>query len=875
MKEDFAVDGQKKHLNIGILAHADAGKTTLAEALLYTTGKIRKLGRVDSRNTFLDTHYIERDRGITVFSKQARMESEKFDITLIDTPGHTDFAPEAERGISAADYALLVISGSEGVQPHTVSLWEMLARYSIPVYLFVTKMDMSHMSKESLLSSMTGTLSDGIIDFSYPDSRVLAEKAALADEEALSEFLETDSLSDSTMISLIRDRKVFPVIFGSGLRLEGVDRLISLIDRYSAAPEYGDEFAARVYKIGHDLSGQRLTYMKITGGSLSVRQSLVYSPREMPDGDDDENGTVEEKVTGIRLYSGAKYENCDTVTAGCVCAVCGLTMTFAGMTFGKDDSRLPPFFEPVINHKINLPKGCDAREMFRKLKPIEEEEPLLRLVWDPRLEEIHAQITGQIQREVLISLVRERLGVEISFGTGAISYKETVSKPVIGIGHFEPLRHYAEVHVFIEPAENGQGVTVDTVADSDILSQNWQRLIMSCLEDKRHRGVLTGSPLTDVRITLAAGRAHLKHTHGGDFREAACRAVRQGLMTLKAQGGLVLLEPYYSFVLEIPEENTGKAISDVVQRGGRITERSAGNGITVIRGTAPVASVNDYAESVSEYTHGLGRFVCTPAGFFPCHDTDDVVSESGYDPEADLRNPPHSVFCSHGSGFIVPWNEVPEYAHLTVDGRMRGDGSPEVRKREKTDIDEKELEAIMEREFGPIRRKIYGKAREAAHAPDVKNRRFRKSVYIIDGYNVIFANDKLSSIASSDLDGAREHLIDILVNYKGYTDREIVVVFDAYNVKGAAERKYEKEGVNIVYTREGELGDTYIERFIHEIGRDYSVRTVTSDSLIQLQALRTGVLRLSAREFWAEIEAVDSEIEEILERLSSESSGKQ
>ncbi|MBE6616883.1 MAG: GTP-binding protein [Ruminococcaceae bacterium] len=852
-----------KNLVIGILAHVDAGKTTLSEALLYTTGKIKKAGRVDHRNTYLDTHELERDRGITIFSKQAIFETPNIKVTLLDTPGHVDFSAEAERTLSVLDYAILVISGSEGVQAHTETLWNLLERYNVPTFIFITKMDSSSFDREFLMRDLYSHISSSCVDFSTEEN--LPERIAMVDEELLDRYMESGVVNDEDVARLTAERKLFPCFFGSGLKMDGIDSLIRALEKYTTAKEYPDEFAARVYKIGHDTTGGRITYLKITGGKLTQRQTLKYTSAESDE-------PIEEKITGIRLYSGAKFDTADSCAAGQVCAVTGLSATYAGQGLGAETGTSQPYLEPVLNYRIVLPAGADPRVLMPKFKLLEEEEPLLHIVWNERFGEIHAQLMGQVQCEILVSLIKDRLGIDVAFGDGRIMYKETVSAAGEGVGHFEPLRHYSEVHLLIEPIPAGSGVVFDTVADENHFERNWQRLVMFFLENKQHLGTLTGSPLTDAKITLTSGRAHLKHTVGGDFREATYRAVRQGLMMLKQRGKCVLLEPYYAFTLEVPGECVGRAISDIIARHGTYDEHESTPGISLLKGRAPVATISDYAKDVASYTHGRGRFSCRVDGYSQCHNADEVIASFAYEPEADLDNTPDSVFCSHGAGFVVPWWQVPEYMHLeALDIHENYDPTlippaPEVI-RQNINIDEKELEAIMEREFGPIKRRVYGKPKEQAHLPDVKAPKYKKSLYVIDGYNVLFARDELEAVAQVDLETARRDLCDILANYHGFTKRDIVVVFDAYNVKGAVERKFDYNGVNVVYTKEDELGDTYIEKFVDKIGRDYNVRVVTSDGLIQLQAFRTGVLRMSAREFWAEITAVDDEINEILKEL--------
>jgi len=850
---------------IGILAHVDAGKTTLSEALLYKAGKIKKLGRVDHRNTYLDTHELERERGITIFSKQALFGTGELDITLLDTPGHVDFSAETERTLAVLDCAILVISGSEGVQAHTETLWKLLERYHVPTYIFVTKMDLAGADRTSVMEDLSSHLSHACVNFCDADTSSRDEKIAVCDEDALEEFMESGEVPGTLITRMISERKLFPVCFGSGLKTEGVEELLALLTEYCEEKTYPGEFSAKVYKIGHDTSGVRLTYLKVTGGSLKMRQTLRYTPA----GGDEE---TEEKITAIRRYSGAKFETADEISAGDVCAVAGLSGTYAGQGLGAASSAMQPYLEPVLHYRITLPKDADPRKLLVKFKELEEEEPLLHILWNERYGEIHAQIMGAVQTEILIALIKDRFGIDVTFDDGRILYKESISKTVEGVGHFEPLRHYAEVHLLLEPLERGEGLVFDTTCSENFLEKNWQRLILTHLEEKQHLGTLTGSPVTDMKITLVTGRAHLKHTEGGDFREATYRAVRHGLMTAKAAGKCVLLEPYYAFRLELPSENVGRAISDILARFGTYEEAETTPGVSVLTGRAPVAAMADYAKEIAAYTHGKGRFTCRVDGYYPCHNSDEVIAEMGYDPEADPDNTPDSVFCAKGAGFVVPWDRVTGYMHLeAVKPKAAADEEElapiEHRVNERNvKIDEKELEAIMEREFGPIRRKVYGQNKSNVIV-DVKAPKYKKALYIVDGYNVIFAWDELKELADHDLDTARKALCDILANYKAFTGRDIILVFDAYNVKGSEERKFDYNGINIVYTKEGELGDTYIERLTDKIGRDFNVRVITSDGLIQLQAVKSGVLRLSAREFYAEINAVDEEIGKVMKKL--------
>lgn len=842
---------------VGIIAHVDAGKTTLTEGMLYLAGKIKTQGRVDKRNTFLDTHELERERGITIFSKTARLDFGDSNIILLDTPGHVDFSAETERTLSVLDCAVLVISGSEGVQAHTTTLWSLLRRHNVPTFIFVTKMDLVGSDKNAVMRDVTLSLGSGVVDFDSPERD---EHIALLDDSLLDCFLAGESITKEQTARLVGECRLFPCFFGSGLKLDGVRELLEAIDLYCAERQYSADFAAKVYKIGHDTTGNRLTYMKITGGTLVNRQNITYTVNEEE---------ITEKVSGIRLYSGAKFEAVDSVSAGEICAVTGMSKTYAGEGLGREKSESRPSLIPVLSYRIKLPNEVSPVTFLPKLRELEEEEPLLGIVWNERFGEIDAHIMGQVQTEILVRLISDRFGVDVEFEDGRIMYLETVSDSAEGVGHFEPLRHYAEVHLMLEPGERGSGLVFASDCSENLLDINWQRLILTHLEEKTHLGVMTGSPITDMKITLVSGRAHLKHTQGGDFREATYRALRQGLMTLRERGKTVLLEPYYSFTLELPGEYVGRAISDITAKYGTIDEHEANEDFSLLRGTVPVSEMGDYANEVAAYTHGKGRLSVLVDGYYPCHNTDEIVSEYDYDPTADIDNTPDSVFCSHGAGFIVPWYDAPSYMHLECGKTLVSDSSPAPVPRvieSNIDIDERELEAIMEREFGPIRRPVYSDPKK----PVVVNERPKKkkrSLYIIDGYNMIFAWDELSAIAKFDLEDSRVQLCSILANYKAFTGRDIVLVFDAYNVKGAVRRKTDYKGVTVVYTKEGELGDTYIEKLVYEIGEDYSVRVVTSDGLIQLQALRSGVLRMSAREFREEVLENDAEIEKILKKL--------
>ncbi len=849
-----------KRLAIGILAHVDAGKTTLSEGMLYLTGKIKKLGRVDHRNTYLDTHDLERARGITIFSKQAILQAGDMEITLLDTPGHIDFSPEAERVLQVLDYAILVISGTDGVQAHTETLWALLRRYRVPVFLFVTKMDVNGADRAAVMADLRSRLDGGCVDFSPAPPAVRDEEAiAMLDEAALDRYMESGAVPRDDIVRMIRERKLFPCFFGSGLKLDGVEAFLSALDRYTAASAYPAPFGARVYKIARDGTGNRLTYLKVTGGSLSVRAPMRYLPLHGQE-------PVEEKISQIRLYSGIKFDAADTVQAGQVCAVTGLSQTWPGQGLGAEPDGDEPFLTPVMGYRIVLPPDCDARVMLPKLKQLEEEEPQLHILWQERLGQIHVQLMGAVQIEVLKSLIRSRFDVDVDIDAGQVLYRETIAGPVEGVGHFEPLKHYAEVHLLLEPGPPGSGIVLDTACSEDVLDRNWQRLILTHLEEKRHLGVLTGSPLTDVKITLLTGRAHVKHTEGGDFRQATYRAVRQGLM----QAQSVLLEPCYAFRLEVPAAQIGRAISDIRSMGGTHDSPVAAEDRMILTGTAPVSSMGDYMAQVAAYTGGRGRLACHANGYRPCHNAQAVIEAMGYDPEADLENTPDSVFCAHGGGFPVKWDKVREYMHLESGLKdppqpPEDDTAPRLR-RENLNIDEKELAAIMEREFGPIRRKQYA-APQVNSAPGIQfqARKTREHI-IVDGYNVIFAWPELKALAAKGLGLARTRLLDMLANYQGYTQCDMIAVFDAYKVPGGQGSRENQGNVHIAYTKENETADMYIERLVNDIGKNETVRVVTSDRLIRLGALRSGVLRTSSSEFKAELDRVLEQISQAVRR---------
>ena len=844
-----------KKLVVGITAHVDSGKTSLSEGLLYLSGAIQKLGRVDHKNAYLDTHDLERSRGITIFSKLARFSTAASEITLLDTPGHADFSAEMERVLHVLDYAILVISGTDGVQAHTETVWRLLKRYRVPTFIFVNKMDLAHADKAAVLRDMQHSLSETCLDFTpHPDRD---EEIAMCSEEALEEYMEEGCLKDETIAALIAERKLFPCFFGSALKLTGVEEFLDALDIYTLEPEQKDAFSAKVFKIARDDQGNRLTYLKMTGGSLKVRQNLAYTA-----GSGEE---LEEKIKGIRLYSGAKFEAPEQAVQGQVCALVGLSKTYPGMGLGADADASAPLLEPVLSYRIVLPKGCDPAVMLPKLRQLEEEDPQLHIVWDEILQQIHAQLMGPVQIDVLKSLIAQRFDTQVELDTGRILYKETIAAPVEGVGHFEPLRHYAEVHLLLEPRPRDSGMEFAVNCSEDLLDRNWQRLIFTHMLEKQHKGVLTGAPITDMRITLMAGRAHPKHTEGGDFRQAVYRAIRQGLMSAQS----VLLEPVYAFRLTVPAECLGRAISDIRAMDGSFEAPDTYGDTVTITGTAPVSLMSNYHTEVSAYTHGKGKFGCAPAGYAPCHNAEQVIAASGYDPEQDLENTPHSVFCAHGAGFTVKWDQVPEYMHLSSclapEKAPDEPVQPQVRRRN-LDIDDKELEEIMRREFGEIRRPQYSANRSAAPQRKDEDWVVKKDYLIVDGYNLIFAWEDLAELTKTDLDAARQQLLDRLANYRAYRGCELVVVFDGYKVKGNKGTKEQYHDMNIVYTMENETGDMYIEKLANSIGRNYRVRVVTSDGLIQLSALRSGVLRTSSREFVLEVENILAQIRSVIEK---------
>ena len=831
----------KTPCGIGLLAHVDAGKTTLSEALLYVSGQRRTLGRVDHRDSYLDTHALERERGITIFSKQARLETASRQIILVDTPGHVDFSAEAERTMPVLDCAVLVISGTDGVQAHTVTLWRLLERYHVPVFLFINKMDLAGADREKLLSSLQEQLSPGCIDFGLPPQEI-AEAAAMCDEGLLESYLASGIVTDGNLRGLIRGRKIFPCCFGSALKLSGVEALLDTLDTYAPEGSYGSEFAARVYKISRDPQGNRLTWLKVTGGSLKVRSVIPYTNQK--------GERLEEKLVQLRLYSGDKFSAPEEVTAGQLVAVTGLSATCIGQSLGAEPPGLVPALEPVMTYRVNLPKGSDPAAVLPKLRQLEEEDPQLHLLWQDG--QIHVQIMGRVQLEVFRSVVLQRFHLDVTLDDRRIFYKETITGAVEGVGHFEPLRHYAECHILLEPMPRGAGLVFDTVCPLDVLDGNYQNLILTHLMEKVHRGVLVGAPITDMKLTLLVGKAHLKHTEGGDFRQATYRAVRQGLM----QAESLLLEPWYDFVVTAPTELIGRAITDIRAMGGEFEAPESTGAVSTLKGRVPASEVKDYADQLAAYSQGRGRLQLSLHGYEPCHNAEAVIAAAGYDPEADLANTPDSVFCAHGAGFNVKWNQVKDYMHL--ESGLKEEKPPQIIQRQA--IDDKELERIMEREFGPISRRQYAAPAKRPATEEITIRAPRQKYIIVDGYNIIFAWEHLSRQAASDLDAARRQLCDSLSSYAGFTKCRLVVVFDGYKLKGNPGEKSQFHNIQVVYTREGETADRYIEELAAQIGNSYAVRVASSDSLVQLSSFRSGVLRMSARELHDEVENAHREM---------------
>lgn len=863
-----------ENIVMGILAHVDAGKTTLSEGMLYLSGTVRKLGRVDHKDAFLDTYSLERDRGITIFSKQAVFSLGNRRINLLDTPGHVDFSAEMERTLQVLDYAVLVISGADGVQGHTETLWKLLKLYEIPTFIFINKMDQPGTDRESLLTELKERLDEGCIVFGKGKNVESLEEIAMTDEAVLDYFMEHETVRNEDICRLIRERKIFPCYFGSALKLDGVQELLAGFEEYMKPFDGKKEFGARVFKISRDDKGERLTFLKVTGGKLVVKMPI----------------NKEEKINQIRIYSGAKYEAVNEVEAGGVCAVTGLSSSYIGQGLGVEKGTAAPFLEPVLTYQMILPEGADTTKVLRELKQLEEEEPLLNIVWNPALEEIHVQLMGEVQTEILKTMIAERFHLDVEFGTGKIVYKETIKSPVVGVGHYEPLRHYAEVHLKMEPLEAGSGLVFDTDCSEDVLDRNWQRLILTHLQEREHPGVLTGAPITDMKITIVAGRAHLKHTEGGDFRQATYRAVRQGLKSAES----VLLEPWYSFVLEVPSEQVGRAMSDIGQMNGSFEgpEAEDKQGMVRLTGTAPASEMRDYQREVWAYTKGRGRITLTLKGYEPCHNAEEVIEEIGYDSERDVDNPTGSVFCVHGAGFLVKWDEVPEYMHIKEDFLAE---KPGIEQDEMMAVqmgnhcnysggysssydDDPELLTIMEREFGSKQkeRERYSSYRKQTvstpvrHTTVIKENEPKKEYLLVDGYNIIFAWEELNELAKASIDAARNKLMDILSNYQGFIGCTLILVFDAYKVKGNQGEVQKYHNIYVVYTKEAETADQYIEKTTHEIGRKYKVTVATSDALEQVIVMGQGAYRISARDFYEEVERTEKQIREINERERGE-----
>jgi len=874
-------------LTIGILAHVDAGKTTLAESILYLTGSIRKLGRVDHQDAFLDTYELERERGITIFSKQAEFRLGEREVTLLDTPGHVDFSAEMERTLQVLDYAILVISGADGVQGHVQTLWRLLKQYEIPVFLFINKMDQPDTNENALMEELTKRLDEKCINFSAGlETEEAKENLAVCDEAVLEHYLESGEIEREEIINLIAKRKVFPCYFGSALKIQGVEEFLRGIETFTRECAYPEEFGARVFKIARDAQGNRLTYLKITGGSLKVKM-LLSNEKEAGEGKEE---LWEEKAEQIRIYSGNSFEAVKEAKAGSVCAVTGLSHTYCGQGLGIEAHTFLPVLEPVLTYKIELPEDCNVHSMLIKLKELEEEEPQLHIVWDERLQEIHAQVMGEVQIEILKRMIWERYQTEVEFGSGKIVYKETIEDCVEGVGHFEPLRHYAEVHLKLEPAERGTGLHFFADCSEDLLDRNWQRLVMTHLEERMHKGVLTGSEITDMKVTLVSGRAHLKHTEGGDFRQATYRALRQGLKKAKS----VLLEPVYEFRLELPADKVGRAMADIQKMYGEFQLSDSEGEYSVVTGFAPVSLMRDYQKEVMAYTSGHGRLFCTLKGYMPCHNADEVIEEMNYDSESDLENPTGSVFCAHGAGFIVPWYEVEDYMHLELQTPMQKQVEEEIPMPKRTPQEaeaylkegvqnEEELRAIFERTYGAVKRERQGwervskrnsnrnpsvRSSETENTRKEKKRESIKEYLLVDGYNIIFAWEDLNELSKINIESARNKLMDRLSNYQGYKKMTLILVFDAYKVKGNPGSVMKYHNIYVVYTKEAETADQYIEKTVHEIGRKYQVTVATSDALEQVIILGQGGNRLSAANLLEEVEAVEAEISKKVKKES-------
>lgn len=854
---------------VGILAHVDSGKTTLSEAMLYTSGNISKLGRVDHRNSFLDTFALERNRGITIFSKQAVLNYNDTQFTLLDTPGHVDFSAETERTLQVLDYAILVISATDGVQSHTQTLWKLLAKYNVPCFIFVNKMDLDGADKQRVLEQLKLKLSGGCVDFGCDDKDEFYENIALCHENLLNKYYTDESFTKEEIVSAIKERKIFPCLFGSALKLDGVEDFLQCLYDYTQMPSYPAQFAGKVFKISEDNQGMRLSFVKVTGGSLKVKEVLESS-----------KNTNGEKVNQIRIYSGEKFTAVSEATPGTVCALTGITFTNCGDGLGVEKNSGMPVLEPVLTYMVHHPPTVDAHTMLEKLRILESEDPQLKVVWNQRLGEIQLQLMGDIQLEVLQSIIAQRFGIDVTFGKGNIIYKETIADTVEGIGHFEPLRHYAEVHLLLKPGKRDSGIVFKTDCKEDLLDKNWQRLILTHLYEKTHVGVLTGSPITDMEITLASGKAHPKHTEGGDFRQATYRAVRQGLRSAKS----VLLEPVYEFTLEVPAENIGRALSDIQRMWGTFSQPEAQGEYAQITGTAPVATMCDYTKEVLQYTHGKGKLACNLKGYQECHNTDEVVANFAYNPDNDPDNICDSVFCSHGAGYTVKWNDVKTHMHLPSALPTPKEEYVPVKEqtfsRYKNSKDifalDKELMEIFERTYGPIKSQRHGvnptyfgetkKAQQPKYVSKKQPKYDGEEYLLVDGYNVIFSWDNLRELSKESIDGAREMLTNILCNYQGYKKCNIILVFDAYKVKGNTREIERVNNIDIVYTKEAETADMYIEKVSHKLAKNHKVRVVTSDYLEQLIILGNGALRVSSQEFLYEINQAQEEISNIISK---------
>lgn len=854
-----------KNVIIGITAHVDSGKTTLAEAMLYTSGAIRSLGRVDRGNSTLDTNSIERERGITIFSSQAEFTVDDTMFTLLDTPGHVDFSAETERTMQVLDYAVLVISGTDGVQSHTTTLWKLLRKYNIPVFVFVNKMDLIGADKAHLIDRLRKELSDRCVDFTG-DFDNIDEDCATCCEELMEQFIETGSLSKESISAAIENRQIFPCFFGSALKMQGVEEFISVLCRYTSGKAYGESFGAKVYKISYDAKGSRLTHMKITGGVLKMRDDMSYS--------DQDGNVVNAKVSSIRFYTGEKFRTSESAEAGMVCAVTGLTGTYAGQGIGAENDSDEAALEPVMTYRVSLPEDKNVYEALKELRILEDQDPQLHILWNEQNREIHIQLMGAVQTEVLTKLIADKFGFDIQFMDGAVTYRETIRDTVEGVGHYEPLRHYAETHILLEPLPQGSGIVIDTVCPEDELDRNWQRLILTHVKEKTHLGVLTGSPVTDIKMTLVKGKAHLKHTEGGDFRQATYRAIRQGLRMAES----VLLEPYYDYELEVPTENVGRAISDLQRMCASFDTPETIGESSVIRGSAPVAEMNSYQADIIAYTHGKGKLSLSLGGYKECHNADEVISSIGYSADNDTENSADSVFCSHGAGYLVKWNEVYDHMHLPLSlDENEDDEAPEVRKNKaqrfiEKAVSDEELMEIFERTYGKINRDPH-KAFKKTKAVSIDDKKVRLPKYegpdylLVDGYNIIFAWEDLKKIAGDNLDAARGELINRMCNYQGYAGCELILVFDAYRVKGK-HREVEKYcNINIVYTKESETADSYIERVSHELSKKHKVRVATSDGLEQMIILGNGAMRISATEFRKRYEAAERSIKEFIDSM--------